>query len=283
MRSDRGFTLVEVLVAALLMSLIVGAMAAMFLHGSDASVATQRQSQMISIADQQIENIRGQVKTSGFNKLAMSGQPAALPGTITNSSYSSTLNADPNAFVKSVTGCGSSNEELLIESNFNNTGEGVPLNPANTSKSSLLPWVSCTNTGTLTGTGAQIGEPLQILSNGFVTPQQSLTVGTDTFVVDTYVTDTYVGCNSSGLGNCPTTSSGSVSCGSWPSTTASTTCGDARRVIVAVILKQPGYSGHARYDFGPTSPVYVSTVFTNPSPSNEPTSSIGFTIGGTIG
>jgi type II secretory pathway pseudopilin PulG len=283
MRSDRGFTLVEVLVAALMMSLIVGAMAAMFLHGSDASVATQRQSQMISIADQQIENIRGQVKTSGFNKLAMSGQPAALPGTITNSSYSSTLNADPNAFVKSVTGCGSSNEELLIESNFNNTGEGVPLNPANTSKSSLLPWVSCTNTGTLTGTGAQIGEPLQILSNGFVTPQQSLTVGTDTFVVDTYVTDTYVGCNSSGLGNCPTTSSGSVSCGAWPSTTASTTCGDARRVIVAVILKQPGYSGHARYDFGPTSPVYVSTVFTNPSPSNEPTSSIGFTIGGTIG
>ena len=266
-----------------MMAIIVGAAAALMFHGSDASVTTQRQSQMISIADQQIDNIRQEVKTQGFNKLAMSGQPAALPGTITNSSYSSTLSADPYTFVKSATGCGSSSEELLIESNFNNTAEGIPLNPANTSLGSLLPWVNCTNTGTLTGTGAQIGEPLEILSNGFVTSQQTMTVGLDTFVVDAYVTDTYVGCNSTAFGNCPTTSSGSVSCASWPSTTGSTTCGDARRVIVAVILKQPGYSGHARYDFGPTSPIYESTTFTNPSPSNEPTSSIGFTVGGSIG
>lgn len=268
---SRGFTVVEVLVAALMMALIVGAAAALFVNGSDASVATQRQAQLISVADQQLENIRQAVKTQGFNKLAMSGQPAALPGTIPNSSYSSTLKADPNAFVKSLTSCGASNEELLIESNYNNTAEGVPLNPQNLTLG-LLPWLNCTNTS------SQFGEPLEILSNGFVTPQQTVTVGSDTAVVDTYVTDTYVGCNSSGFGNCPSTSGGSVSCGSWPTTTASTTCGDARRVIVAIVL-----GDHGRNNFGPSAPVYESAVFTNPTPSNEPSSSIGFTVGGKIG
>jgi type II secretory pathway pseudopilin PulG len=267
-----GFTVVEVLVAALMMSIVVGAAAVMFAHGSHASVATQRQSQLISVADQQIENIRQQVKTNGFNALAMSGQPAALPGTIPNTSYSSTLKADPNAFASSATGCGSQNKQLLIEANYNNTAEGVPLNPQDVTKVGLLPWVNCTNTS------SQLGEPLEILSNGFVTPQQTVTVGSDTAVVDTYVTDTYVGCNSTAFGNCPSTSGGSVSCASWPSTTTSTTCGDARRVVVAVVLND-----HGRYDLGPSGPVYQSAVFTNPTPSNEPSSAIGFTVGGKIG
>ncbi len=268
---SRGFTVVEVLVAALMMALVVGAAATLFINGSDASVATQRQSQLISVADQQIENIRQEVKTKGFNALAMSGQPVALPGAIPNSSYSSTLKTDPNSFVQNLTGCGSNSQELLIEANYNNTGEGVPLNPQNLLLG-LLPWLSCTNTS------SQVGEPLQLLSNGFVQPQQTVTVGTDTAVVDTYVTDTYVGCNSSAFGNCPSTSGGSVSCSAWPTTAASTTCGDARRVVVAVILND-----HGRYLLGPNGPVYESAVFTNPSPSNEPQSSIGFTVGGKIG
>jgi type II secretory pathway pseudopilin PulG len=266
-----GFTVVEVLVAALMMALIVGAAAALFVNGSDASVATQRQAQLVSVADQQLENIRQEVKTEGFNALAMNGQPAALPSSIPNTSYSSTLNVDPNAFVKTVNNCGASNKELLIESNYDNTAEGVPLSPQNLTLG-LTPWVNCTNTS------SQFGEPLEILSNGFVTPQQTVSVGTDTAVVDTYVTDTYVGCNSSGFSNCPSTSSGSVSCGSWPTTSASTTCGDARRVVVGIVLND-----HGRANFGPVAPIYESAVFTNPTPSNEPSSSIGFTVGGKIG
>ena len=49
-------------------------------------------------------------------------------------------------------------------------------------------------------------------------------------------------------------------------------------MIVAVVLDD-----HGRNDIGPSGPVYVSSVFTNPTPSNEPTSSIGFTVGGRIG
>lgn len=263
---ERGFTIVEVLVAALMMAMIVGAMATLFINGSDASVATQRQSQMISVADQQIEQIRREVKTQGFNGLALSGQPVPLPGGIPNRSYSSSLPADPYSFVKALSGCGPSSEEYLIEPNYDNTGEPIA------NLLGLLPWAGCTNTST------QIGEPLEILPGGFVQPQQTVTVGGDTAVVDTYVTDTYVGCNATGLGNCPDTSSGSVSCSAWPTASASTTCGDARRVIVAVVLND-----HGRYDLGPGGPVYVSTVFTNPTPSNAPSSAIGFTVGGRIG
>jgi hypothetical protein len=265
--------------AALMMAIVVGAAGVLFANGSDASVATQRQSQLISVADQQLQQIGEEVKTQGFNKLAMSGAPAPLPVTIPNSSYSSSLPIDPNTFVKSLTGCGSSNEELLIEANFDNTLEGVPLNPYELAKNGISevgfnPWSGCTDTGL-----AQVGEPLEILSNGFVTPQQTESVGTDTAVVDTYVTDTYVGCNGSGLGGCPTVSgSGVVSCGSWPSTSASTTCGDARRVIVAVVLDD-----HGRNNIGPSAPVYQSAIFTNPSPSNAPSSTVGFTVGAKIG
>ncbi len=74
-------------------------------------------------------------------------------------------------------------------------------------------------------------------------PQQTdVAVGSDTATVDTYVTDSYVGCNSS-LGSCPSTTSGSVTGCSWPtSTTSSTTCADARRVVVAVVMDNHGYA-----------------------------------------
>jgi hypothetical protein len=71
-----------------------------------------------------------------------------------------------------------------------------------------------------------------------------------------YVTDTYVGCTSA----------------------ASTCAGDARRLIVAVVP-----DNHGRLDIGQNSPAYVSTIFTNPVPSNQSNSSIGLTLGLNIG
>lgn len=272
--AESGFTLIEVVVAALIVGLIAAATATLMVHGSDSSIAAQRQSQLISVADQQIENIRAEVKTRGFNALAMSGLPAALPSGFPSSSFNSNSPTDPSSFVHVKSGCGSSGEELWIQSNYDDTTEGAPVNPQNTAKPGVTPWSGsgCTNAG------SEVGEPLEILSNGFVQPQQtSVTVGSDTAVVDTYVTDTYVGCNSTFSG-CPTVSGGAVTCSSWPTTTSSTPCGDARRVVVAVVLND-----HSRYTIGPSTPVYVSSIFTNPTPSNTPTTSIGLTLGVQLG
>jgi type II secretory pathway pseudopilin PulG len=272
MAGAEGFTLIEVVVAALMLAFITAAGTSLFINGSQTSVTAQRQSQAISVADQQIEAIRQKVKTQGFTLLAMSGTPAALASS--NTSYSSTLQTDPNFFVSHLSTCGASGYGYAIEANYNNTAENYPLVPG-TSTAGVLPWSGCTNTS------SQVAEPLEILSSGFVTPQQTVTVGTGTATVDTYVTDTYVGCNSGGYGGCPTTTGNVVGCtaaSSWPTNTASTACGDARRVIVAVAVKNNGNNAT-----GPNAPVYVSTTFTNPTPSNEPTSSLGLTLGLNIG
>jgi hypothetical protein len=126
-------------------------------------------------------------------------------------------------------------------------------------------------------------EPLVILNSslGFVPAQQTVSVGSDTAVVDTYVTDTYIGCNTVGSTACPTVSSGTVQSGCTFPTVASpssTLCSDARRVTVAVVLND-----HGRFNIGPSAPVYVSTVFANPTPTNEPSSPIGITLGAQLG
>ena len=260
--------------------LIVSAASVLFVNGSNTSVASQRESQVISVADQQIEMIREEVKTEGFAELAMQGTPAALPSSIPNTSPFATLKADPNSFVATgLSGCGASNEGYDVEANYDNTAEGIsgqPENPGNTSISGVTSWSAC-------GSGI---EPLVILNSslGFVAPQQTVSVGTDTAVVDTYVTDTYVGCNTVGTTtSCPTVSTATgVQTGTctFPTTTtpASTLCSDARRVIVAVVLND-----HGRLDTGPSAPVYVSTIFTNPVPANEPSNSIGLTLGAQLG
>ena len=47
-------------------------------------------------------------------------------------------------------------------------------------------------------------------------------------------------------------------------------------MIVAVVPDSPS-------TFGQASPVYVSSILTNPVPSNQPNSSVGLTLGLTIG
>jgi prepilin-type N-terminal cleavage/methylation domain-containing protein len=240
---DDGFTIIEVLIAALAMAVIVGATAALFASGNSSSLASQRQSQLLAVADQQIEKIRQAVKTnaSGFSALAMSSAPAA--GTASTLPYSATTFTDPNHFVTTKASCGLSGAEFTIEANYNDTSEG-------TATGNEPPFAGC-DAGT---------EPLIEQTGGIVTPTQaSVTVGTETATVNSYVTATNLGCNTTlGTGNCTN---------------------DARRVIVAV--KFDGSSGV--YNSGPNAPVYVSTIFTNPIPSNAPNSSIGITLGLGIG
>lgn len=272
-RVEHGFTLIEVLMAALILVLVISAASALFVRGSDASLSTQRESQAISVADQEIETIREEVKTKGFDALAMSSMPSTgSGGTLADDGLTGLggTHTDPNYFVGTgQNGCGSSNAGYAIEADWDDTAQGAA--------SGLTPFSSCTDNSSV------IDEPLEVLSGGFVAPQQTnVAIGPYTATIDTYVTDTYVGCNSS-LGSCPLTSSGSVSGCSWPSsTTASTTCADARRVIVAVVVNG-GYATDHRAEIGPNSPVYVSSVFTNPNPSNSPDNPAGVTLGLNIG
>jgi prepilin-type N-terminal cleavage/methylation domain-containing protein len=260
---ESGFTLIEVLAGMLMLAFVVAAGSVLFTHGNDSSITAQRESQLISVADQQIEAIRESVKTQGFSALAMNAVPAA--GTNSTLSFDTATHTDPNDLVSASTGCGPSNAGYAIEANYDDTSEG----PA----SGVTPWSGCTNTTSM------VAEPLEVLSGGFVTPETTnVTVGTDTATVYRYVTDAYVGCSTT-VGGCPTTTSGSVSSCTWPSSIASTTaCSDARRVIVAVVL-----NNHGRYTIGQASPVYLSTIFTNPVPSNAPNSSVGITLGLQLG
>jgi len=275
--AEHGFSLIEVMVAALMVALIVAAGSTLFIEGNNNSLAATRDSQLISVADQQLEIIRQEVKVKGFDQLAMSAAPAAASSATLP--YSSTTYADPNHFVSSGTGtCGSQNEGYDIEENFDNSASGAA--------TGLTPWAGCVDTTTAPTT---VAEPLEILpaasgiAAGFISPgPTTVSLGStgQQVTVDEYVTDTYLGCN--GTTTCPTTTTGQVVCPSaigWPSTTASSTsCADARRVIVAVIP-----TNNARYNTGQVSPVYVSSIFTNPSPSNEPSGTLGLTLGLQLG
>jgi type II secretory pathway pseudopilin PulG len=279
---EGGFTIIEILVAVLILAFVIAAGASLFAHGEDSSAAVERESQLISVADQQIETIRAEVKAEGFAELAMQGNPAALPSTIPNTSPFSSLKADPTAFATRKSTCGGSGYEYAIEANYDNTAEGAAENPDKTADDGFDWWNGC-DAGT---------EPLVILDSvdAFVPAQQTVAVGSDTAIVDTYVTDTYVGCaNTSSTYPCPSladTTSGGVTdeqvqsgC-NFPTITApsSTVCTDARRVTVAVVLDD-----HGRLNFGPSGPVYVSATFTNPVPTNSSTSSLGLTLGVHIG
>jgi type II secretory pathway pseudopilin PulG len=279
--SERGDTIIEVLVGALMLALIVSAASTLFSTGNDSALGEQRDSQLISVADQAIETIRQEVKTKGFDELAMTSAPAT--GATTTESYDANTPVDPNYYAKSSTGCGSSTYNLgyAIQSNWDDSTSGPP--------AGVAPWSGCTDTGT--GAGKTISEPLEILPAasgavaGFVTPQTTTTVGDQTVTVDEYVTDTYLGCETvSGAPSCPGVSSSGVvgttaSPCTWPtSTLASTTCADARRVVVAVI---PASDSHE--NTGQSSPVYVSTIFTNPLPTNQTSATVGLTLGLQLG
>lgn len=241
-------TLIEVVVAAFCLALIAGASASIFVTGNKSSLALQRNTQLLALADRQIETVRQQVKVYGFSALAMNAAPSSA--THSTVGYSSTTHTDPDDFVTSATGCGSSNLAFTIEANWDNTAEGTA--------PGLASWSSCPSGS----------EPLVIdTTHGVVQSSQPVTLGSATGTIRTFVTDTYIGCSSS-LGSC----------------TSAT--GDARRVIVAASLSNGGTNNTgagASYTNGQNSPVYISTIFTNPVPSNQVNNSIGLTLGASVG
>lgn len=228
-RDERGFTLVEVCVAMLVMLLVIGGMATTFIQNSDSALAGQRQAQLLGVAQQQIEKIRNTVSRYGFSALALTAKPAA-PSDATLP----TSPTDPNDYIKNWS---SASPSYLIEVNYNQSTSGQ------------------------TSTAPANGEPLAIdTTYGHLAPKVTgVSAGSGTATVYTFVTQASVPCNTAILGGCA--------------------AADARRVTVAVLLDNATSSK----SIGPNTPVYMSTVFSNPIPSNQPSSAIGLRLGLNIG
>lgn len=244
-RDQAGDTLIEVLVAAFFGVVIIAALAVSLASGSDSSLGAQRESTLVEVANQQIENIHQLVKVSGFSVLAMNSLPSAASSATVRFNHATPL--DPNSFV---TSCGST-DAYEIENNYDNTSEGLV--------SSLPNESPCTTAGVeplITGGSVALGPP-------------SVTAGAMTVDLDYYVTATTVGCNTSlGNGNCTN---------------------DARRVIVAAVDSQAASNCSSavttnRCEIGADAPVYLTTVFTNPTPTNANLQgAIGITLGVQLG
>jgi prepilin-type N-terminal cleavage/methylation domain-containing protein len=222
-RSEDGFTLIEVLVAMAIALISIGALADLFSNGQTASVATQRQSELVTVAQQQIEQLREEVKVDGFSALAMSSAP--------------TVSTDPTNPDYYLTNSASS---YYIASNWNgSTGTSG---------------AAAANIATYAGTTAG-SEPLCTSSSGGVSPTaQTVSEGSNTIQVWTIVTQTTVG----------------------PTASVNSPCtDDSRRVIVAARFVNSG----TRQDQGPTTPLYISTIFTNPIPTNQASGAVGISLG----
>jgi type II secretory pathway pseudopilin PulG len=242
-------TLIEVVAAALLLALIVGAVALQFVGGSNNSLASQRQSALLQVADQQIEKIRQAVKTNqyGFAALTMQQAPVGTTGNTLPSQPA--VHTNPNDFVDS---CGG----YQIQKNYNNTSEGLETVPQ---------WTGCpAGVEPFSVWSAASGIPQ---SASLIGPPGSVPVGSGTANVYAYVTNTNLGCadlsGSGGTANCT---------------------GDARRVVVAVCYASSNGTCQGRpYDASPTTPVFVTTMFANPVPSNQPNGRSGVFLGVQLG
>jgi type II secretory pathway pseudopilin PulG len=278
-RSEEGFTLVEVLVAMLVLVLALVAMVGIVIGGQSQSAATVQEAQLINIADQQIEHIRAAVATSGFSELAMSSAPTApsSPEAASNIVHSTFKN--PNTFVE-----GSCYE---IASNYDSVNTSAAGQPYGTAPTGFMQWSYCSSDD---------GEPLEVLSSGTTlinvtsTPSACNTNTTTTITVPctvslyngasatvyAYVTDTFVGCGASSYsstGNgCSLPSTAGVCATPTSTAVASLTCSEARRVTVAVY---PGGGGR----LARVTPVFLSTIITDPTPVTSQGGSLGLTLG----
>jgi hypothetical protein len=234
----------EVVVSALCLALIVSAVASLLVNGGDTALQSQRQTALLEFADQQIEQIRQSVKNNPAGFAALATS-AAPSATATNVD-------DPNHFWAADGGCKptgsptSYGEYYIVNDYLNPT---TPL-----------------SAGSATGTepafsGCDSGAEPLVVTAGAIVPVSAgpYSVGGDAVMVDSYVTQTNVGCN---------TNIGGGTCGT-----------DARRVTVAVVPTGTVGGGSTQI----AAPIYTSTIFTNPQPTNAPNGTIGLTLGVSIG
>lgn len=115
-RAEDGFTLLDVIFAAMVSIVIVLAVSATLGHSVFYSQGHQRQAAVLTIAQREIESVHQVVAQYGFTAVAMSGQPGSpTPGLLAS-------NPDnPDDFV---TGSGAS-KSYMVETDFHDTSQGT--------------------------------------------------------------------------------------------------------------------------------------------------------------
>jgi type II secretory pathway pseudopilin PulG len=237
--------MIELVVAVFLSAIVIGALSELFVISNDSSFSNQRQLSATAVLQQQMEQIHQTVAQYGFSAVALTSAPAGP-----TDSPLPTDPTNPDDFVGS-SGCA---ETLTVESNYNLTSESLPSGDTLSPESMLVN--GCTVSGNAI-TGGQLA-PVQYkdLSTGTLYSSSSSVPSSDPYAaIYAFVTQTTaVGCNTA-LGSCT---------------------GDARRLVVAVLMHK------VANDIGPSYPIYATSVFTNPVPSDEPTSASGLRILGLI-
>lgn len=256
---ESGMTLIEVIVGMFVLALTVGAMADLFANNSQASLGSQRQTQLVSVLQQRIEAVE-QIFTQNYSAAGMSALAlASNPARPTDATLPSSP-TDPNDFISPyvsgfTTASSSTAENFLIEKNYNLTSQG-----------------------TVDGGAQTYSEELEVdPTNGKVAPVVYVDTSTGTAYSsaasvpsgDAYDTVyTFITAAGSAVGANP-----SLSCQATAGT-SSNTAGDARRVIVAAIAPSTG-----RKDIGSNTPQWSSTIIAAPIPGNQCQAATGLRIG----
>ncbi|MHB8658516.1 MAG: prepilin-type N-terminal cleavage/methylation domain-containing protein [Solirubrobacteraceae bacterium] len=246
MKREEGFTMIELLLALLIVAIVIGALTDGFVNANDSSLSSQRTISRFSVLQQQIERIHQIEAQNGFVGIALSSAPIAGCSTATVDPTS------PSAFV-----CGSGcSETFSVQSNYNLTSESFPSASTIADSPESLLVDGCTVSGVSVSGGRLAPVQYADLSTGTTYASLSgVPTGDGYATVYTFVTATSTsGCNTS-LGSCT---------------------GDVRRVIVAVVLGGQGA------DIGPNYPSYSTTVFVNPAASNQPGAPSGLKLLGYI-
>ncbi len=116
-RSQDGFTIIEVIIAAFLSIVVVLAIGSTLGKGAMNSLGHQRQAATLSIAQREIEKVHQIVAEWGFDAVALSGSPGAPT--------SGTAVKNPSNPNDHITSHGQSNVAFRILENFHDTTTGV--------------------------------------------------------------------------------------------------------------------------------------------------------------
>lgn len=244
LREEHGMSMVELVVAIFIVTLVIGALADLFVQSNDSSYSSQRLLSRVSILQSQIERVRRVADQYGFSGVALTSAPGAATDT--------PLPRDPTNPDDFVSGSGCS-RTFTVLSNYNLTTEAFPTSQTVADSPEPLLVNGCTVSGNAISGGQLAPVQYADLSTGAVS--STAPAGDPYATVYTFVTQTTMaGCNSS-LGSCT---------------------GDVRRVIVAVVLNRQAA------DLGTNYPAYATTVFSNPTASDQANQASGLRILGLI-
>ena len=119
-RRDDGFTLIEIIVAMLISLIAAAAVLAMIMTGDHSSLAGQRQTEMLSVAQQQIEQIRQTFHQNGFDAIAVNGSSSSyLPAP------DASIPADPINPDDFIQGYGTAGASFQIKANYHDTASAT--------------------------------------------------------------------------------------------------------------------------------------------------------------